>query len=62
MTIDEAHRRCVHGDRTLWVIGELKGTWCQDHVLEYVVDHQDDECSVVAETDDMIVVNRRRKA
>ena len=55
-TLNEAHERCVDGDRILLIQGELKGYWYEDHVLDYVNEHGNDDIWITDETDEMVTV------
>ena len=55
-TLNEAHERCVNGDRKLQIHGVLNGYWYEDHVLEYVREHGNDDIWITDETDEMVTV------
>ena len=55
-TLNEAHESCVDGDRILRIQGELKGYWYEDHVLDYVSKHGNDDIWITDETDEMVTV------
>ena len=55
-TLNEIHKRCVHGDRKLRVIGRCNGYWYEDHVLDFVGDHGNDEIQIMDEDDEMVTV------
>ena len=64
-TLNEAHERCVDGDRILRIQGELKGYWYEDHVLDYVSEHGNDDIWITDETDEMVtvvIVHRKGKS
>ena len=55
-TLNEAHERCVNGDRKLRVIGRCCGYWYQDHVLDFVNDYGNKKIRIVGEDDAMVTV------
>ena len=56
LTLNEAHERCVDRDRKLQIHGTLTGYWYQDHVLDYVREHGNDDVWITNETDEMVTV------
>lgn len=62
MTINEAHMRATAGDRMLRIKGHCTGLWYQDHILEFVSEHKDDECRVLLENKQLITVELMKEA
>ena len=54
LTIREAHERCVDGDRIFRVIGQVKGYWYEDQVLDYVREYGFMNCAITDETDEIV--------
>lgn len=59
MTLDMAHSMAVIGDRKITIRGEISGKWYEDHILDYLSEHRDDEVEVVHEDTDEIVVIKK---
>ena len=45
-----------YNDRDLRVINGIKGSWYEDHVLDYVAKHRTDQVEITESTDRMITV------
>lgn len=56
ITIDQAHMIATSGDRIFHVEGHVRGKWCSDHVVDFMVKHRYDKCEVVLKNDEIVSV------
>ena len=54
MTLNEAHKKAVHGDRKIRIQGVVFGEWYNDRVLDYLFDHKYEEVRIIHEDEQCI--------